>query len=373
MEIKFNDSKDFTLGVELELQLVDRGSYALVQRSSDILGSLTEYRDSVKHELMMSNIEVISAVCQDVGQVEEDLKNKLAALMKTAALHDTLISSASTHPFSSWKDQAITDDPRYNRLKEALQILAKRFNIFGLHVHVGVNGAEKAIYVFNGLIYYLPHLLALSVNSPFWEAQDTGLMSYRTKIFESLPHGGLPFYFKDWADYRRLVNNYLATGTIETIRELWWDVRPHPDFGTVEIRVCDIPSTLKEVLAITALVQAIVKSLSDDYDRGVDFVRPHPSVTRENKWRAGRYGLDGKFLTKDGSATMGIREAIASLLKAVGPEADALGSRRYIAGVDDILRGDAGATRQLELLRRGGTLEGVVKGLVQLLAQEVGA
>jgi len=369
MDIKFNDSKDFTLGVELELQLVDADSFSLVQRSSDIIGSLTEFTDSVKHELMMSNIEIITGVCSNVAEVEEDLRKKLAAVMEAAALHNTRISAASTHPFSSWSDQTITDNPRYNRLKETLQILARRFNIFGLHVHVGVNGAERAIYVFNRLIYYLPHLLAVSTNSPFWEGMDTGFKSYRSLIFDSLPHGGLPFYFKDWADYKRLVTNYLATGTIETIRELWWDVRPHPDFGTVELRVCDIPSTLKEVLAITALVQAIVKSLSDDYDRGVEFIRPHSAVTRENKWRAARYGLDGEFLVKDGGSTIGIKEALSALVKAVAPDAGALGSHEYLAGIEDILRDGTGAARQLELWKKGGN-EGVVKGLVALLARE---
>lgn len=370
MDIKFNDSKNFTIGVELELQLVDGSSFALAQRSSDIINSLTEHNDSIKHELMMSNIEVITSVCSDVAEAEADLKRKLAALMKAAALHGTIISSASTHPFSSWKDQTITDDPRYNRLKDILQILAWRFNIFGLHVHVGVDGAEKAIYVFNRLIYYLPHFLALSTNSPFWEGVNTGFKSYRSMVFGSLPHGGLPFYFKDWADYKKLVGNFLSTGTIETIRELWWDVRPHPDFGTVELRVCDIPSTLKEVLAITALVQAIVKRLSDDYDKGVPFVKPHPSVTRENKWRAARYGLDGNFLTKDGASTIGIRDAISGIVKTVAPDAEALGSHGYLMGIEDILRDGTGADRQIGLWKASGGFEGVVRELAGRFARE---
>lgn len=370
MDIKFNDSKDFTLGVELELQLVDRESLALVQTSSDILGSLQDLSDWVKHELMMSNLEVITSVCSDVGEVYGDLRKKLAAVIKAASVHNTLISSASTHPFSSWKDQTITDDPRYNRLRQNLQIISRRFNIFGLHVHVGVDGAERCIYIFNRLIYYLPHLLAVSTNSPFWEGEDTGLKSYRSKIFDSLPHGGLPFYFKDWADYKKLVNNYLATGTIETIRELWWDVRPHPDFGTVEVRICDIPSTLKEVLAITALIQAIVKKLSDDYDRGVEFTRPHSSVTRENKWRACRYGLDGRFLTKDGGSTIGVKEAILGVVDAVSGEAETLGSYKYLKGIEDIVRDGAGASRQLKLWEERGDFKDVVRELAGVLADE---
>jgi carboxylate-amine ligase len=373
MDIKFNDSKDFTLGVELELQLVDGDTLSLVQKSSDILGSLTEHRDSVKHELMMSNLEIITAICKDVGEADEDLRKKLKTVIDTAGRHNTLISSASTHPFSSWKDQILTDDPRYKRLRHTLQIISRRFNIFGLHVHVGVNGGERCIYIMNRLIYYLPHLLAISTNSPFWEGEDTGLKSYRSKIFESLPHGGLPFYFKDWADYKKLVNNYLATGTIETMRELWWDVRPHPDFGTVELRICDIPSTLKEVLAIAALIQAIVKKLSDDFDKGVVFTRPHSAVTRENKWRACRYGLDGEFMTKDGGGTIGIKDAMLGILDTVADEADALGSLEYLKGIEEIVREGTGASRQLELWQERGDFKDVVRALTGVLAAEVSA
>ena len=166
-------------------------------------------------------------------------------------------------------------------MRGILQYVARNFNIFGMHVHVGVDGGEKSIYVLNRMIYYLPYLLALSANSPFWEGENTGLRSYRTKIFETLPIAGLPFYFTGWDDYTTLVEDFIATGTIESIRELWWDVRPHPDFGTVEVRICDNPSSLKEVAAITALIQALVKRFSDDFDAGLKYKRPHSWVIRE--------------------------------------------------------------------------------------------
>ncbi|MEE8575462.1 MAG: YbdK family carboxylate-amine ligase, partial [Thermodesulfobacteriota bacterium] len=221
MSIKFNDSKDYTLGVELEMQVVSSESLSLVNRSADILNRAAEdelLSGFVKHELMDSNIEVITKICRDVEDAEADLTRKLRRVMEYASREGLAVSGGGTHPFSLWRDQSITDDERYQRLLKNLQHVARRFSIFGLHVHVGIDGAEKCIYVVNRMLYYLPHLLSLSANSPFWEGVDTGLKSFRTKVFESLPTAGLPFYFKHWDDYCKLVENYLKTGTIETIR-----------------------------------------------------------------------------------------------------------------------------------------------------------
>lgn len=371
MLIKFNDSQDFTLGIELELQLVDRDEYSLVQTSSGVIDNLAVHRDSVKHELMMSNIEVISAVCPDIRAAEADLKQKVAAVMDAGAALNSTLSSASTHPFSSWRDQSITEDPRYLRLLENLQVIARRFNIFGLHVHVGVRGGERCIYIMNRILYYLPHLLALSSNSPFWQGEDTGLRSYRTKVFEMLPIAGLPFYFHDWADYARLVENYLKTGTIETIRELWWDIRPHPDFGTIEVRVCDIPSTIEEVLAIASLIQAMVRRFSMDFDRSMPFTRPHSATIRENKWRACRYGIDGSFINEDGGTTTPTKEALAALADSVRGDAEELGSGEYFEKVYGILENGTGASRQLEAYRKTGSLKEVVRSISSNLEREV--
>jgi carboxylate-amine ligase len=371
MDIKFNDSKDFTLGVELELQLVDAETMALVPNSSKVIDSLDSFQDFIKHELMMSNLEVVTGICADIHEAEADLKAKLGAVLRAASKNSTRVVMASTHPFSRWRDQETTDTERYRGLLDNLQILGRRFNIFGLHVHVGVDGGEKAIYIMNKMLYYLPHLLAITSNSPFWQGEDTGLKSYRTKVFETLPAAGLPFYFQGWSDYLTLVKSYIDTGTIKTIRELWWDIRPHPDFGTLEVRVCDIPSTLEDVLGIAALIQAIVKRLSDEYDRGVPFERPRVFVTRENKWRASRYGIEGAFLTKDGASTIGVTEAMESIFDFVkGPAAD-LGSTKYLQVVRDILKRGTGASRQLKLFAELGNLEDVVLDLSEGLAAEV--
>lgn len=371
MDIKFNDSEGFTLGVELEIQLVDSESLALVQRSSSVIDSLKSFKDSVKHELMMSNLEVISKVCADVSEAETDLKEKLKVVIEAASESSTCLAMASTHPFSRWRDQAVTDTERYKGLLESLQMVGRRFNIFGLHVHVGVDGAEKSIYIMNKMLYYLPHLLAISSNSPFWQGENTGLKSYRTKVFETLPTTGLPFYFHGWSDYLTLVKNYIATGTIKTIRELWWDIRPHPEFGTIEVRICDIPPTLKDVLSIAALVQAIVKRLSDEFDRGVPFERPPLFVTRENKWRASRYGIDGEFLTKDGASTISVKEAVEVVLDFVKDQSRELGSTEYLKGIGEILKRGTGASRQLGVYGEKGSLTEVVRDLSDGFVQEV--
>ncbi|MEE9613953.1 MAG: glutamate--cysteine ligase [Thermodesulfobacteriota bacterium] len=370
MTIEFKKSEGVTLGIEAEIQLVHRDTLALMNNSTDIIDSLSGLDSSVKHELLMSNLEINTCICSSVAEAERDLREKFAVVSKAAEAYDTLLCCAGTHPFSRWRDQVVTEDERYMRLMERLKIITRRFNIFGLHVHVGLEGGEKCIYVMNRMLFYLPHLLALSANSPFWQGDDTGLKSYRVKVFENLPVAGLPFYFDDWADFSRLIDNYKATGTIETIREIWWDIRPHPDFGTVEIRVCDMPGTIKETLAIAALIQALVKKFGDEYERGVPFERPHSAITRENKWRAARYGLDGEFLTEDGGSTVPVREAIGALLGSVEEEAATLGSAGYLSALGEILAGGTGADRQLRVFKEGGDLKGVVRDMTDGLLAE---
>ncbi|MFQ5328508.1 MAG: YbdK family carboxylate-amine ligase [Thermodesulfobacteriota bacterium] len=370
-KIKFNNSPGYTVGIEVETQLIDRESLALTPTSTKIISGLDAYKGSIKHELMLSNLEINTDVCSTIAEAERDLLERFRVAAQAASKYDTLLSCAGTHPFSHWRDQEISEDKRYRRLGERLQIIARRFNIFGLHVHVGVNGGERCIYVLNRMLYYIPHLLALSVNSPFWDGYQTGLRSYRSKIFESLPIGGLPFYFKHWEDYTTLLNNYLATGTVETLRDVWWDVRPHPDFGTVEVRICDTPSTIGETLAIAALIQAMVKRFSEEFDRKVPVIRSHAAVIRENKWRACRYGLDGDFVTAEGNRTIGGRAAIEELLRYVEEDAEALGSSDYIASINDIIEGGDGASRQFATWERSGDLRDVVHETSARLYREI--
>ncbi len=371
MAIKFNASEHHTIGIELEVQLLDGETLSLAPVSGKIIEALDGLGGSVKHELLTSNLEINTDVSRSVTDAARDLYSKFDRVTKEASKHNIVPCSAGTHPFSLWKDQTVTEDARYKRLLENLQIVARRFNIFGLHVHIGVGGGERCIYVMNKMLYYLPHLLALSANSPFWQGANTGLNSYRVKVFENLPIAGLPFYFEHWDDYTRLVENYIATGTIETIRELWWDIRPHPDFGTVEIRVCDIPATVKESLALAALIQALVKKFEDEYLKGVTFLRPHSAVIRENKWRASRWGFDGEFITEDGGGTIKAADAIEILVSSLEGEAEELGSGEYLSYINEILKHGNGSKRQLEVWRETGDLKEVVKDLLRRLTEDL--
>lgn len=372
MEIVYNGTEDHTVGVELELQLLDVKTLELVPRASRIIDSLPELALSVKHELLSSNLEVISKKCYSVAEAHKDLALKLVPVLRAAQRQGVLIAAASTHPFSRWKAQSVTPDKRYLELVDNLQMVARRFNIFGLHVHVGIRGAERCIYVMNRILFYLPHLLALSANSPFWEGENTGLQSYRSKVFENLPIGGMPFYFHNFSDYSKLINNYLITGTIKTIRELWWDVRPHPDFGTLEIRINDIPSTLREAMGMASLIQALVKKFGEDFDKGVCFIRPHSAIIRENKWRACRYGLEGELITEDGAHTVSTREALAELLAWCGEGAGSLGTEGYLADVErTISHGQTGSVRQIKINEELGGLKALSRELARLLADEI--
>jgi carboxylate-amine ligase len=371
MPIDFNHSKHHSVGIEIEVQLVDREKLGLTHTSTRIIENITGFDNAIKHELMMSNLEINTKVCQDIAEAEKDLFSKFNVVASEASRHNTLLLCAGGHPFSLCKDQQITKDRRYARLMEKLQVVARRFNIFGLHIHVGIGSAEKCIYVMNRMIYYLPHLLAISANSPFWEGEHTGLRSYRTKVFENLPTAGLPFYFKNWDDYAQLIKNYIATDTIETIREIWWDIRPHPDFGTLELRICDAPSSIKEILAITALTQCLTARFSSDFDRGVEPPRIHPSITRENKWRACRYGLDADLITENGKETVPAKKAIKKLVAYVKKEATELGAVKYLKSIDDILEYGDGASRQLRYWKERGELSSVVSGLTKDLSEEI--
>ncbi|HHL40905.1 MAG TPA: YbdK family carboxylate-amine ligase [Deltaproteobacteria bacterium] len=373
MAVIFKTSREFTVGIEVEAQLVDGSDMSLVPASTAIIDALgsSRFGDSIKHELMLSNIEVVTSVCADVAEAERDLREKFGAVVAEAARRSTLVCCAGTHPFSPWRDQQVTAKPRYRRLLDDLQYVARRFNIFGLHVHIGVGGGEKCVYVMNRLVEHLPKLLALSANSPFWEGEFTGLMSYRTKVFETLPIAGLPFYFDDWRDYVDIIEKYKATGTIRSFRDIWWDVRPHPDFGTIEARVCDVPSTLGEICAVAALIQALVVRFSRDFDAGVPCERTHPAIIRENKWRACRYGLDALLIDAGGVGTDSASDSVLRLLDMLRREMDELGTLGYADRVRAAVAAGGGAMRQLARWRESGELASVVEELVDLLRGEL--
>jgi carboxylate-amine ligase len=261
-----------------------------------------------------------------------------------------MLYSASLHPFSRSTDQVVSDKPRYKKIMTDLQLVGRRFISQGLHVHIGVDDEDKVIRVNNNLRIYLPVLLALSTSSPFYESVDTGLMSYRAKLFEALPLAGMPDSLDDWEEFSELVHLLTKSGIIESVRDIWWDVRPHPDFGTVEVRICDIPYSLRDILALTALIQALVLALAEQHEKP----EPHMQILRSNKWQAARYGIDGLYIDPFFGRKCTMREAAVNLYRYVKPMSETLKSTAYLDEIPEILRRSTGAHIQKQLYYSNG-------------------
>ena len=296
MQIPFRSSERASLGVEWELQLVDLRTRELTAGAVEILEEIrpagAEEHPKAKHELLQSTIEIITGVCTTVAEAKADLAGTLAEVAAAAERRGLGLLCAGTHPFTDWQTQLISPKERYLQLVERMQWLARRLQIFGVHVHVGVRSPDKAIPIVNALCQYLPHFLALSASSPYWVGCDTGLASARTKVFEGMPTAGLPYQLSGWDEFEAYMETLISTNSIESVREVWWDVRPHPGFGTVELRICDGLPTLDEIGAVAALTQCLVEQFDTQLDRGYTLPTPPSWVLRENKWRASRYGLD---------------------------------------------------------------------------------
>ena len=366
MKISFNGSSGPTLGVELELQIIDPATKNLVSGAPRILAR-SETDTHIKPELIESTIELNTDVCQDVAAVRRELEERVGRLV---ALCDELgyeVASAGTHPFAEWSEQRVTSTERYTLLVERCQWPARRLMIFGLHVHVGVEGGDKAIAVVNALTTYLPHLLALSASSPFFNSLDTGLASCRVKVFESLPTAGLPYRLVNWAEFQHLMTTLINAKAIESIREVWWDVRPHPDFGTVEVRICDGLPTLDDVVAMTAMIQSLVVWLGDQYDEGVYLPLQRHWVVQENKWRASRWSLDAEIIVDEDGRLERLTDSIGALLERLAPVATRLGCKAELAGIGAIMRKGPGYRHQRQLYEETGQFVPIVDALVQEL------
>lgn len=375
MQIDFHESERASLGVEMELTLVDRTSRSLVSAASDILAELGEGHPEndhpkAKHELFECTIEIITGICQTVAEARADLEKTLSEVRGAADKRGLDVICSGSHPFSSWRDQTISPPPRYRELVEDMQWTASRLQIFGIHYHVGVRSAEKSISIANELTAWLPHFLALSASSPYWERHDTGLASSRVKVFEALPTAGLPPQIHSWEEFEEYVETLVAAHAIKTIREVWWDVRPHPNFGTVEIRICDGTPTLHECATLAGLAQAMVTWLDRLIDRGELPDLPREWVVRENKWLAARYGLDAEIIVDDRGTRRPIREQIAELVEMLTPIAVELECAGELAGVDRILEEGPSCERQRRQVADGATLEDVVGSLVDELATD---
>jgi carboxylate-amine ligase len=369
VRIPFAASSSASLGVEWELELVDLKSRELRSAASEILAEIAppgeDEHPKAKHELLECTVEVITGVCGTVAQAKEDLAGTVREVRKAAANRGLGLMCSGTHPFTDWATQEITPDPRYHELVESMQWLARRLQIFGVHVHVGVRSPRKVIPIVNALTAFVPHLLALSASSPYWMGADTGLASTRTKVFESLPTAGLPYQLSGWDQFESYMNTLISARTIQSIREVWWDIRPHPDFGTVELRICDGLPTFDEIGAIAALSQCLVERLDRELDRGYTLPVPTSWVLRENKWRAARYGLDAEVIVDDLGNVVPMKHAIADLVEDLMPTARRLDCAAELADVERILAAGASYQRQRAVAAaNGGDLSKVVDALL---------
>jgi carboxylate-amine ligase len=374
MEIDFTSNERPTIGVELELHLVDATTGDLVSAANEVLAEMgASHPDGehprAKHELFQSTVEIITGVCDSPAEALRDLSATLDELREVAARRGIVPVSAGTHPFGRPADQLISPSPRYHELVEAMQWPARRLLICGMHVHVAVSDGERAIGVINELRRHLPLFLALSSSSPYFEGEDSGLASARSKVFESLPTAGLPPQIADWVDFEHFMATLLDSDCIASIREVWWDIRPHPEFGTVELRMCDAPHTLREATALAALAQTLVVSCARDHAADALQSPPREWTVRENRWLAGRYGLDAQLIVEDAGTVhrRPVRELVAELVEQLQPIACELGTERELLDVLTILETGSGTERQRRVVERGGTLHDVVR----LLADEL--
>jgi carboxylate-amine ligase len=369
VEIPFTSSPRSSLGVEWELELVDLDTRELTGAATDILDELAggpgKEHPKAKHELLESCIEVITGVCTTVDEAVEDLRASVDEVAAAAQARGLGVMCSGTHPTTDWATQQISPNPRYAKLVEDMQWLARRMQIFGVHVHVGVRSPDKVIPIVNALTAYIPHFLALSASSPYWVGTDTGLASARSKVFEGLPTAGIPYQLSGWNDFERYMATLISAQTIESVREVWWDVRPHPTFGTVELRICDGLPTLYEISWAAALSQCLVEMLNGQLDRGYTLPVPKGWTIRENKWRAARYGIEAELIVDDDGHTQPLRDLVVELVEDLRPVAERLGCSEELQRATTIL--DVGPSYQRQrnaAAAAGGDLPAVVDSLL---------
>ena len=371
----FGQSDPYTLGVEEEYMLLDAETFDLVQHIDTVLEAVAghELEQRINAELMQSVLEIATPVCHTPAGIADQLRHIRGYVTEVAREQGLRVGSAGTHPFSLFERQRITARDRYRALVDQLQYVARRELIFGMHIHVAVDDPEKAIHVVNGLLPQLGPLLALSASSPFWRGEPTGLHSSRQMVFAAFPRSGPPPRFENYADYAEVVGQLEKTGCIADYTHIWWDIRLHPRLGTIEIRICDAVTRLEHVVSLVAYCQALVKLFSERFDRGEAIPSYHRILTTENKWLAGRYGLEAPLidLATGRRNRIPVAQLIRRTLKQLEPHARELGSERELEGIDDILRNGNGAARQLRVFNANRDIVEVVNEIAN--ATEVAA
>jgi glutamate---cysteine ligase / carboxylate-amine ligase len=356
----------YTLGIEEELMILDAGSWDLANAIEAVLEDAgDDSGDDIKPELHESVLEIATKPCQDTREAGAELRGLRRRVAEIASGRDLAIASAGTHPFARWEDQRISARPRYRDLIDALRFVARQEVIFGLHVHVGMDDADKAIHVANGMRVHVPLLLALSANSPFWRGHATGLASTRMPIFRQFPRVGMPPAYRDWQDFEDRIGAMVEAKTVEDYTYLWYDVRPHPNFGTVEIRAMDAQTRVEHTLALAALIQAMVKELAEHYEAGEQLGEYPWEMLDENRWIAARHGLEGEMVDLPAYDRVPTRELSRRVRDRLRGHAEDLGAEDDLAGIDDLLENGNGAHRQAIVYEANHDLEEVVREIAQ--------
>lgn len=367
MEHRFT-GPSYTIGIEEELMILDGSTYELVNAIEDLLDQSPT--DQIKPELMESVLEIATQPHPTTAAAGAELRSLRREVTQLAQTKGMTIGSAGTHPFAMWEDQRIVQRTRYRDLISALRFVARQELIFGLHVHVGVDDPDKAIHVANGMRVHLAVLLALSANSPFWRADASGLASTRTPIFRAFPRVGIPPSYRDWADYEREIGFMVSSGVMQDYTYLWYDVRPHPKFGTVEVRVCDAQTRVEHTLGLAALVQAMVRELCEHFDSGQQLAEYPWQMLDENKFLAARHGLEGELVDLPYNQRVATKALARRLLDRLREHAQDLGSVDELAGVEDLLERGNGASRQLVVYEANNDLREVMAEIVAATAGE---
>lgn len=359
-EIYFNSNGVLTLGVEVELQLIDPQSYNLCSRATDVLHA-TAHLEKIKQEFYLSTIEVNTDKCTTTQEVEDDLYASLASLQRATKDLGILFSTTGSHPFSKYSDWVVSPTTRYQELIDRNQWLTRRMSVYGLHVHIGMSSGEDCIRFNNFFMYFLPHLLALSSSSPFWQGIDTGLASCRPTTYEALPTAGQPYHVRTWQDFEHLYKSLKLCGSIKSLKDLWWDLRPSPGFGTLEIRVCDGAATLAETLALVALIHTLAHWFAGNGSWLESVAYPPYWLSRENKWRAIRYGLDAELVMNTEGKTKLMREDINEWIEKLNPYIKQLGYQTYFSTLEMILSSGTSSERQRKVFAQNKCMTDIVK------------
>jgi carboxylate-amine ligase len=362
----------FSLGIEEEYQTIDpvtRDLRSHIETEMLAAGKL-RLQERVKAEMHTSVVEVGTRICRNIQEAREDLYDLRREMIRLAREHKLVLVAGATHPFADWRTQEIYPDPRYHQVVKDLQLVARANLIFGLHVHVGIEDPEAAIRIMNSMRYFLPHIMALATNSPFWLGLNTGYKGYRAKVFENFPRTGIPDAFSSYSEFESYVSLLVRTNCIDNAKKIWWDIRPHPFFNTVEVRACDIPLRAEESIAIAALIQATAAYLYKLHEANQDIRQYTRSLIAENKFRAVRYGLDGKLIDFGKQQEIPLRDLLEEYLVMIDAVVEELGSREAIDGIREILRNGTGADRQLKVFEE---TKGDLKAVVDYMAQETAA